>query len=114
MGTCEWCRQERPLQCCHVLPRGAYPSLTYDIENAFAGCWACHLGPKGWHKNPLAAAEWIRGYWGATRLEALRLRGLQKSKKGYADTKQYLTECRDRLVGKRVAVTPDLRTRWGA
>lgn len=58
-GYCEWCGARLPaasLQCCHVISRSVL-ALRYDPDNAFCGCYRCHL--TRWHKEPLQAARWF-------------------------------------------------------
>jgi len=31
------------LDACHLLPKGAYPSIEFHTENAVAGCRSCHI-----------------------------------------------------------------------
>ncbi len=64
-GPCARCSKVRWLQVCHIMSQGKYKASAYDPDNAFAGCWYCHLGPGSWHKDPIAAAEWILGLLGS-------------------------------------------------
>jgi hypothetical protein len=109
VGKCEWCGKVKPLMVCHILSQGKHPSMRYDIENAWAGCWACHLGPGGWHREPLKAAEWITQKRGAANIELLKMRAAQKQKKDFEGTRIYLKTVRDRLKGLPVSTLPDLR-----
>ena len=77
-GPCAWCGKEGWLYCCHIEPVGQYPALRYDPENAFPGCYNCHINV--WHKSSRRAEEWIKGYIGEAARERLALRALTTSK----------------------------------
>ena len=68
------------LQSCHILPKGSYPALRWELDNLITMCWSCHLGPRGWHKNPIEAAKWIEAEIGAEKLERLRVVGLSRTR----------------------------------
>lgn len=74
---CQWCeRNARPgrgggLEVAHVLPKGAYPALRHDLENVVLLCHRCHH--YRWHRNPVAAWEWITELRGEEWLRRLRL-----------------------------------------
>lgn len=71
-GACEHCHAVGWLQVSHIEPKGQYPHLRYDPENARALCWRCHM--HWWHKNPREASEWIRQVMGETARDRLALR----------------------------------------
>jgi hypothetical protein len=102
LGPCEWCGVYRPLMTCHVLSQGRYPHMKYDPENAWAGCWSCHLGSGGWHREPLLAAQWIEQKRGKAVIDALRARAQTKQKTDPADTRLYLGALKARLEGREV------------
>jgi hypothetical protein len=89
-GACERCGKMGWLQTCHIMPQGAFPHMKYDESNAFAACWNCHLGPHGWHKNPLASKEWIERKVGAAMLETLKIRSQNVVRIDYALMKIHL------------------------
>ena len=77
-GACSWCGNERWLQCCHIEPVGRCPHMRYDPDNAFAGCYYCHLHK--WHKSPREAEEFIVKRIGAGPRKALATRATTKTK----------------------------------
>lgn len=91
-GYCEWCRKEAWLQVCHIEPQGAYPHMKYDEDNAWAGCYSCHLGPKGWHKNPLPARDWIVAHIGMEQIKKLGWRARNPKRIDYDLTKIHLLQ----------------------
>ena len=49
------------LQACHILPKGTYPDLRFDLQNILLGCWRHHApqSPVGWHSNPMDYSQWF-------------------------------------------------------
>jgi len=80
------------LHASHILPKGSYPSMRYELKNLIALCWSCHLGPKGWHKNPLEATKWLAEKYGQDRIEHLRYLAFTRHKTDKAALKVWLTE----------------------
>lgn len=103
VGKCEWCKKEYRLFCCHILPKGKYPNMRWDVENAFAGCYACHMGNDGWHKNPIRAAEWIIAYRGQAALDMLMARAQTGGKTDFESKKRYLLVMKERALGGSVS-----------
>lgn len=71
-GNCAWCEKPRWLQCCHIEPVGQFPALRYDPDNAFAGCYYCHM--HRWHKSPRMAENFIVALIGSEKRAAIALR----------------------------------------
>jgi hypothetical protein len=62
----------RQLFVCHIEPQGQYPHMKYDADNAWAGCYRCHIH---WaHKNPREVEEWLVRRLGSEARAALALR----------------------------------------
>lgn len=80
----------RPLSshdACHLLPKGAYPSMEFDTENAVGGCRSCH----SWYTNhPTAWLAWSIRFLGPVRYDAL----VERSRKVKPETR---AEIRARL-----------------
>ncbi len=46
------------LHAAHILPKGKYRSLGYDLLNLHCLCYACH---RYWgHNGPFEATEWVK------------------------------------------------------
>lgn len=59
-GICNWCEKgNRRLFSSHVLPKGSAGRLRYEPDNLMALCYGCHLGARGWHKDPMRARDWF-------------------------------------------------------
>lgn len=102
-GPCERCHRPAWLSVCHILSQGAHPAMRFDPDNAWAGCWRCHLGPGSWHKDPDKAMRWIEEYRGKVAIEALRMRSQHPQKYDFMAKKLYLEALRDRLKGHEVS-----------
>lgn len=61
------------LQVSHVLPKGRYPWLRFDLDNVILLCRACHCW---WHENPVNSGEWFRENFPAQALN-LQVKGRQ-------------------------------------
>jgi len=59
-GVCQKCGTTEKLQCSHVKSRANKP-VRYNDDNAMALCFRCHF--YWWHKDPLAASEWMKDKW---------------------------------------------------
>lgn len=46
-----------PLSACHVLPKGRYPRLRFEVENIFSACYYHHIIWQ--HRHPLEFAAWF-------------------------------------------------------
>lgn len=68
---CQRCSSPRNGQCSHIITRGNL-TTRWDTENAIQLCFACHF--YWWHRNPVEATEWIMGYLGKARFNALKKR----------------------------------------
>lgn len=66
---CEHCYKTHLLQVSHILPKGRYPRSRYSKNNVFLLNRDCHL--EWWHKNPLAAAEFVKKVRGENYIEKL-------------------------------------------
>jgi len=55
--VCQRCGSSSALAPSHVLCKGKYPNLRYDLLNAKLLCFGCHI--PWWHANPMEAAEWF-------------------------------------------------------
>ena len=88
-GPCEWCRKTAWLQAAHIEPKGRFPALRFEPENAVALCVGCHLFR--WHRSPREAEEWIRHHldsrYGAGTRDRLALRATTTSKPDYVALK---------------------------
>jgi len=59
-NICNWCEKgNRQLFSSHILPKGAYARLRFEPCNLMSLCYGCHLGNRGWHKDPMRAREWF-------------------------------------------------------
>ena len=54
---CVMCGRQDRLQVSHLLPKGKYPRLRFELLNTVLMCVGCHL--YWWHRNPLEAHEWL-------------------------------------------------------
>jgi uncharacterized protein with PIN domain len=54
---CAHCHKQFDLEVSHVLPKGRYQGLRYDLMNVLALCGGCHRW--FWHDNPTASARWF-------------------------------------------------------
>jgi len=66
---CERCMSFKVPQCSHIIPRTVF-SLRFDTQNGVCLCKRCHL--YWWHKNPMAAMEWIKTIRDIDYLESRR------------------------------------------
>lgn len=57
--ACVRCGGTKGLMSAHVLPKGMYPRLRFELYNLMTMDYACHLGNRGWHKDPLGSREWF-------------------------------------------------------
>lgn len=87
-GKCQWCQNKRWLQWSHIHPRGKYPWLRWDPDNAVALCSGCHLFK--WHRDPYAAERWIRTFLGEAKRDMLAQRSMVKVLVDYNETKHAL------------------------
>lgn len=104
-GACERCGRMVWLSVCHIFPQGKFPNSKYDADNAWAGCWLCHLGPGGWHKDPDAAVAWITDHMGKERYARLKLRVHQKPTLDFHLERMFLERALDQI---RRAIGPAL------
>lgn len=54
---CTRCGKTDRLQAAHILPKGKYPRLRFELLNVVAMCVGCHL--YFWHRDPLEARDWF-------------------------------------------------------
>jgi hypothetical protein len=97
MGHCAKCGKLRWLSVCHIEPKGRVPSLRYDPDNAWAGCYYCHI--HWWHKAPREAEAWITERMGEVARERLALRAMTTCKVDYQATRLFLEQEKERLTG---------------
>ena|SRR3990167_969841 len=84
--TCQYCGKSKTqgyaIHGSHILPEGAYVSMSADIDNIIALCAVHHLsganprmGSKepSWHGDPIFFAEWFNKKWPG-RYDELRKR----------------------------------------
>ena len=95
--TCQKCgkgysRGDRGIHVSHFFPKGDYPWLRHDADNACAKCYRCHI--IWWHHNPIAADAWLVGYLGTTKYESLRQKAYNSPK--VAATPKHVRETRRR------------------
>jgi len=81
---CRRCGTSEKLQCSHIYSVGAYKKLEFDTDNIVILCFKCHF--LFWHKEPLAASEWIKTVVDKKILDRLKLRS-QQTGKGMRDFK---------------------------
>jgi len=69
-GICEYCGQNKVLQCSHFVGRRKR-SVRFDPDNAAGLCFSCHmyLG-----ENPHIHTDWFRKRLGSERFENLNIR----------------------------------------
>lgn len=48
---CVFCGSSDRPQAMHLLGKGAHPRLRFEPMNLRTGCYACHLGSRGWHND---------------------------------------------------------------
>ena len=88
--ACLKCGSMRRVQASHVMPKGAHPSMRYDIDNIIPLCWACHF--TWWHKSPLAASGWFRQKFGNAAADILIVRAGSPGKVDLALTRVWLEQ----------------------
>ena len=71
-GNCLRCGKVNWLQVSHIEPKGQFPHLEFDVDNAFALCYRCHL--HWWHKNPREADAFSVAQMGESARERLAMR----------------------------------------
>lgn len=74
---CRMCGKSRDdgrvLQGAHILPKGSYRSMEFELENVITLCaYPCHLGTGGWHNDPTKAKEWCDQHLGDDFIPKLR------------------------------------------
>ena len=90
------------IQAAHILPKGTWRSMRYDMENGIALCASCHIYGKGaWHKDPDAAIRWATKHLGKNFIARLRERGrMLKPRKDPILTELFLQQVIKRLEAK--------------
>jgi 5-methylcytosine-specific restriction endonuclease McrA len=84
---CVRCGKTDNLQAAHVLPKGLYQRLRFELDNVICLDIGCHLF---WaHKDPLAFAEFIRQRYPGLE-ESLRERARTKGKVVVAEVYEQL------------------------
>lgn len=101
-ARCRVCgREKRPgsagaIYAAHILPKGQYPALRYELLNVLAMCYYHHM--EWWHKNPTEAWEWLTTELGEGAVARLRLWSKTRKKADRGAERLYLTAERDRLA----------------
>ncbi len=85
------------LQCSHFFTRSKR-STRWAAENAAAQCTACHMRMGG---NPIEFAEWIKGYLGEERYDALRRKANTPHKYTKADLEDLYQKLKSELASMR-------------
>lgn len=55
--ACVRCGKTQGLAASHILPKGRYPRLRFELLNLLTMCTGCHIF--WWHKNPIEAKQWL-------------------------------------------------------
>jgi len=56
--VCVRCGKTLNLQVAHVLPKGKYTRLRWELDNLLLLCWYCHFIFA--HRNPLMFTDWFK------------------------------------------------------
>ena len=56
-GKCLRCGGTGALTPFHILPKGTYPRLRFELLNVISVCWPCHR--YHWHDNPIDGLAWL-------------------------------------------------------
>jgi hypothetical protein len=68
-GSCERCKSNKFIQCCHVFSR-KFNNTRWDIENnLLCLCASCHRWA---HDNPILFTEFVRKYFGEEKYQILK------------------------------------------
>ena len=74
---CQKCgRKAGRITTSHIYPKGIYPWMRYDIQNATMLCFRCHL--HWWHKDIILANKWYEETFSEERKEYLKKRSENK------------------------------------
>jgi len=74
---CEYCgKSGARVECAHIFGRRA-KSTRWDLNNAVS---LCHHHHRHFTENPILFFDWIAGYIGEEKLDALRLKSHQVKK----------------------------------
>jgi hypothetical protein len=76
--VCVSCGGSNKLASAHILPKGHYGRLRFDLYNLMALCFNCHLGNDGWHKNPLKWQAWFDAKYPGRKQELLVMEAAAK------------------------------------
>jgi 5-methylcytosine-specific restriction endonuclease McrA len=79
-GRCMKCGRATWLQVSHIEPKGQYPAMRWDIDNALPLCAPCHLF--WWHKNPGEAYLWSVEVLGQEKRDELSQRAKIRKQAG--------------------------------
>jgi len=60
-GCCQRCGKTENLQAAHILPKGHYPRLRFELLNVIVLCINDHLFFA--HKDPIGFAAWLENKW---------------------------------------------------
>lgn len=78
-GKCQRCNIDNWLQISHIEPKGRVRALEFDVDNAFAFCYHCHI--HWWHKHPREAQEFRERMLGKQASDDLAVRARTTSAK---------------------------------
>ena len=67
--ACVRCGRTDTLAPSHIYPQGRYPRMKWLLVNMLTLCYACHI--HWWHKNPIAAAQWVKTILPKSRIDYL-------------------------------------------
>lgn len=91
-GGCLRCEAKTWLQVSHIEPKGQFPHVQFDIDNAFALCYRCHI--HWWHKNPREAYQFSVEQMGLVARERLAMRARTTTRVDYEAVLVYLKQWR--------------------
>lgn len=55
--ACVRCGGKTALNPAHLLPKGKYPKMRFELLNILTMCWPCHR--YHWHDDPVGAMRWL-------------------------------------------------------
>lgn len=91
-GKCEKCGKWQSLQAAHILPKGMYRNMRFELDNGMCLCYYCHF--HDWHKDVLATKDWFEKKWPG-RYERLKLKAATAPKVDLAETEERLQAALD-------------------
>lgn len=67
--ACVWCGSFKSLTPSHLLPKGKYPKLRFELLNILTMCIGCH--EYRWHDDPIGALQWLEQNYPGRREQLL-------------------------------------------